>query len=59
MQVVMNKSFLLNPEKKFGIEPPCFFREKRQNRCTPTHINSEKMTSRSRRLGYFNNQLSC
>jgi len=25
MQVVVNKSFLLNPEKKFGAEPSCRF----------------------------------
>jgi len=30
MQVVM-KCFLLNPEKKFGTDPSCRFREKRNN----------------------------
>jgi len=35
MQVVMNKRFLLIPEKKFGTNPPCRFREKRT-------FNSEK-----------------
>jgi len=29
MQVVMNKCFLLNPEKKFGADPSCRFQEKR------------------------------
>jgi len=29
MQVVMNKCFLLNPEKKFGANSSCRFREKR------------------------------
>jgi len=29
MQVVMNKSFLLNPEKKIGANPSCRFRDKR------------------------------
>jgi len=37
MQVVMNKCFLLNPEKKFGADPFCRFQEKRT-------FNSEKMT---------------
>jgi len=35
MQVVMNKRFFLNPEKKFGANPSCRFREKRT-------FNSEK-----------------
>jgi len=30
MQVVMNKSFLLSPEKIFGAGPSCRFREKRK-----------------------------
>jgi len=29
MQVVMNKCFLLNPEKKLGANPSCRFRDKR------------------------------
>jgi len=29
MQVVMNKYFLLNPDKNFGADPFCRFREKR------------------------------
>jgi len=29
MQVEMNKCFLLNPEKNFGADPSCRFREKR------------------------------
>jgi len=35
MQVIINKCFLLNPEKKFGANPSCCFREKRT-------FNSEK-----------------
>jgi len=31
MQVVINKSFVLNPEKKFGANSSCRFREKRKN----------------------------
>jgi len=27
MQVVMNKGFLLNPEKKFGANPYCRFKK--------------------------------
>jgi len=38
MQVVMNECFLLNPEKKFGADPFCRFREKRKKRT----FNSEK-----------------
>jgi len=38
MQVVVNKCFLLNPEKKLGADPSWRFREKRKN-CT---ANSEK-----------------
>jgi len=30
MHVVKNKCFLLNPEKNFGIDPSCRFREKRK-----------------------------
>jgi len=30
MQVVMNKCFLLNPEKKIGADSSCRFREKRK-----------------------------
>jgi len=42
MQVVMNKFFLLNPEKN-GANPCCGFREKRKNhRLTPTNFNFEK-----------------
>jgi len=33
------------------------FSRKTQKPLTPTHSNSEKMTSPSRRLGYSNNQL--
>jgi len=34
----MNKCFLLNPEKRFGADPSCRFREKRKKRT----FNSEK-----------------
>jgi len=36
------KYFLLHPEKKVGIDSSRRFREKRKNRFTPTHSNSEK-----------------
>jgi len=32
MQVAMNNCFLLNPEKIFGTDPSCRFREKRKKR---------------------------
>jgi len=35
MQVVINKCFLLNPEKKFGADLSCCFREK----CKNAHFN--------------------
>jgi len=31
MQVVINKCFLLNPEKNFGADPFCRIREKSKN----------------------------
>jgi len=37
MQVVMNKCFLINPEKKFGADPACRFRESKK-----AHFNSKK-----------------
>jgi len=40
MQVVKNKYFLLNPEKKFGANPSCRFRDKRT-------FNSEKLRHRA------------
>jgi len=55
MQVVMNKCFLLNPEKTFGADSSCRFREK----CKKHTLFFGKMTSPSRRLGYFNNQSNC
>jgi len=36
--------------KKIGTDRLIVFREKSKNRFTPTHSNSEKMTSSSRRL---------
>jgi len=51
MQVAINKCFLLNPEKKIGVDSFCHFREKRR-----THTLIPKKTSPSRKLGY-NNQL--
>jgi len=38
MQIVINKCFLLNPEKKFGADPPAVFVENAKN----AHFNSEK-----------------
>jgi len=32
MQVVINKCFLLNLEKKFGVDPSCRFRKKKQKK---------------------------
>jgi len=50
MQVVMNKCFLLNPEKKVGADPSCRFREK-------TLIPRNDVTeTKTRRLGYSNYQ---
>jgi len=43
MQVVMNKCFLLNPEKEFGADPFCRFREKRKKRT----FNSDKRHHRT------------
>jgi len=54
MQVVINKCFLLNPEKKLA--QICLVVVFAKN----PHFNSKKMTSPSRTLGYSNNQLkSC
>jgi len=39
VQVLINKCFLLNPEKKIGADPSCRFRKKRQK---APHFNSEK-----------------
>jgi len=50
MQIVLNKCFVLNPEKKIGVDPSYRFREIAKT----TNFNSEKMTSPSRRLGYSN-----
>jgi len=54
MQVVINKCFLLNPEKIFGADPFCHFREKRKKRTS----NSENDVTepKARRLAYSNNQ---
>jgi len=40
MQIVMNKCFLLNAEKKFGADSSCRFRKKRT-------FNSEKWRHRA------------
>jgi len=53
MQIVMNKGFLLNPEKKFDADPSCRFQESAK---TYTLIPKNDVTER---LGYSNNQLSC
>jgi len=51
-QIVMNKCYLLNPEKKFGADPSCHFRKKR------TLISKNVVTEpKARRLSYSNNQL--
>jgi len=50
MQVVMNKCFLLNPEKKFDTDPSCRFREKRKN--TPLIPKNDVTERTARRLGY-------
>jgi len=46
----MNNCFLLNPEKKFGTNLSCRFREKRKNRSTPIHFNLIKMVFESLKL---------
>jgi len=57
MQVV-KKSFLLNPEKNFGIDPSCRFREKRKN--APLIPKNDVTEHKAKRLGYSNYQLkSC
>jgi len=46
MQAVMNKCFLLNPEKEFGADLNCRFREKNAQNAPLI----PKMTSQSRKL---------
>jgi len=49
--------FFLNPEKKFGADSSCRFREKRKK--THTLIPKDNVTEpKARRLGYSNNQLN-
>jgi len=43
MQVGVDKCFLLNPEKNFGVDPFCRFWEKRKKRT----FNSEKWRHRA------------
>jgi len=58
MQVVMNKCFLLNPEKHFDADSFSRFREKRKN--APLISKNDITEPKARRLGYSNNQLkSC
>jgi len=49
MQVVMNKCFLLNPAKNLA---------QFEKNAKMTQICSEKITSQSRRLGYFINPVT-
>jgi len=58
MQVVMNKYFLLNPEKELAQIRLVFEKNAKtiQFRCSTI---LKKMTSSSQRLGYFNNLLNC
>jgi len=48
MQMVMNKCFILNPEKKIGADPSCRFREKRKK--TYTLIPKNDVTEPKARL---------
>jgi len=50
IQIVMNECFLLSLKQYFGTDQSCRIQEKRKNRLTPTHSNSENMTLPSRRL---------
>jgi len=54
IQVVLNKCFVLYLEKN-DADPSYRFQENAKI----THFNSEKITSPSRRLGYYDNQLNC
>jgi len=55
MQVVMNKCFLLNPEKKFGANPSCRFEKN-----APLIPKNDVIEPKARKLGYSNYQLkSC
>jgi len=55
MQVVMNEYFLPNPEKNLAQIRLVVF----EKNAKMMHFHSEKITSPSRRLGYFNYQLHC
>jgi len=48
MQVVINKCFLLNPEKTFGADPYCRFREKRKN--APLFLKNDVTETKARLL---------
>jgi len=55
MQVVINKCFLLNPEKEIGTDPFCVFEKN-----APLIPKNDVTEPKVRRLGYSNNQLkSC
>jgi len=55
MQVVINKCFLLNPEKKFGEYLPCCFQEN-----APLILKCGVTKPKASTLGYSNYQLkSC
>jgi len=47
----MNKCLLLNPEKKFGADPSCRFRENAKN--TPLILKND--VSKPKAIGYSNN----
>jgi len=55
MHVEKNKCFFLNPEKKFGVDPFCRFRENRKN--APLIPKNDVTELKTRRLGYSNYQL--
>jgi len=58
MQVVINKCFLLNPEKKFGADLSCHLTTIQKK----AHFNAENDVTepKARRLGYSNNHIkSC
>jgi len=57
MKIVINKCFLLNPEKKFGADPSCRFQENAKI----TQLQRTPIPKKWCHLaeGYFNSQLKC
>jgi len=43
IRVVKNKCFLLNPEKNFGVDPSCRFREKCKKRSFKNYVTEPKV----------------